>query len=339
MHLRENVSLARYTTFGIGGPARWFAEAYTESDILEALAFARDRTISLFVLGGGSNVLISDAGFDGLVLNICLKGIHENGGKLNVAAGEEWDAVVAYAVSRDLAGLECLSGIPGRTGGTPVQNVGAYGQEVSQTITHVRVYDREAAEFLVLSNADCRFTYRISIFNTTARDRFIVTNVNFQLVPGGAPNLSYADLKRHFSGRADSPTLTEVREAVRSIRHSKGMLIVAGDPDSHSAGSFFRNPIVPTALHRDLCARYGAVPSYLVDESRVKVPAAWLVEQAGFRKGYTLGRAAVSSKHTLALINRGNARATDILALRDQISREVENKFGIRLEPEPVYVG
>ncbi len=339
MHLRENVSLARYTTFGIGGPGRWFVEAYTESDLLEALAFAGDRALPLFILGGGSNVLISDTGFDGLVLKICLQGIHETAGALTAAAGEEWDRVVAYAVARDLAGIECLSGIPGSTGGTPVQNVGAYGQEVSQTITYVRVYDRVAAEFTELSNADCRFTYRTSIFNTSARDRFIVTSVTFQLVPSGAPNLSYTDLKGHFTGRADSPTLAEVRDAVRSIRHSKGMLIVAGDPDFRSAGSFFRNPIVSTTIHQDLSRRYGAIPSYPFAEGRVKIPAAWLVEHAGFYKGYTLGRAAVSSKHTLALTNRGNARAKDILALRDQITSEIENKFGIHLEPEPVYVG
>jgi UDP-N-acetylmuramate dehydrogenase len=339
VHLRENVSLARYTTFGIGGPARWFAEAETESDILEACAFARDREVPLQVLGGGSNVLIADKGFNGLVLHVALRGIHEANGTLEVAAGEEWDPVVAYALARDLAGLECLSGIPGLTGGTPVQNVGAYGQEVSQTITQVRAYDREAGDFVDLSNAECGFSYRSSIFNSSARDRYIVTRVTFQLVPGGSPNLSYADLQRYFAGKNGIPTLPEVRDAVRSIRYSKGMLIVAGDPDSRSAGSFFRNPIVSTELHLDLSRRYGIIPSYPVDNTRVKLPAAWLVEHAGFCKGYTLGRAGVSSKHTLALTNRGHARASDILALRDQITQTVEEKFGIRLEPEPVYIG
>jgi UDP-N-acetylmuramate dehydrogenase len=339
VHLRENVSLARYTTFDIGGPARWFTEAETESDILEACAFARNRAVPLQVLGGGSNVLIADKGFDGLVLHVALRGIREVDGTLEVAAGEEWDPVVAYTVARDLAGLECLSGIPGLTGGTPVQNVGAYGQEVSQTITQVRAYDREAADFVDLSNAECGFSYRASIFNSSARDRYIVTRVTYRLVPGGAPSLSYADLQRHFAGQSETPTLLEVRDAVRSIRFGKGMLIVPGDPDSRSAGSFFRNPIVTTELHHDLNRRYGTVPSYPVDDMHVKLPAAWLVEHAGFCKGYTLGRAGVSSKHTLALTNRGRARAADILALRDQITRTVEEKFGIRLEPEPVYIG
>jgi len=339
VHLRENVSLARYTTFGIGGPARWFTAAETESDILEASAFARDRGVPMQVLGGGSNVLVADKGFDGLVLHVALRGIHEADGTLEVAAGEEWDPVVAYALARALAGLECLSGIPGLTGGTPVQNVGAYGQEVSQTITQVRAYDREAGDFVNLSNAECRFSYRTSIFNSSARDRYIVTRVMFRLVTGGSPNLSYADLQRYFAEKNGMPTLSEVRDAVRSIRYNKGMLIVAGDPDSHSAGSFFRNPIVTTELHHDLHRRYGTVPSYPVDDTRVKLPAAWLVEHAGFCRGYTLGRAGVSSKHTLALTNRGDARAADILALRDQITQTVEEKFGIRLEPEPVYIG
>jgi UDP-N-acetylmuramate dehydrogenase len=238
--LRENVSLARYTTFNIGGPARWFAEAETESDILETLAFAQARALPLLVLGGGSNVLVADAGFAGVVLHVSFRGIRQVDDTLEVAAGEEWDPVVAYAVAHNLAGLECLSGIPGLTGGTPVQNVGAYGQEVSQTITRVRAYDREVADFVELSNADCGFSYRTSIFNSSSRDRYIVTRVRFRLVHGGAPTLSYADLQRYFSGKAGAPNLAEVRDAVRSIRQMKGMLIVAGDPDSRSAGSFFR---------------------------------------------------------------------------------------------------
>ena len=338
MHLRENVSLARYTTLSIGGPARWFAEIETESDILEALAFAHTRTLPIQILGGGSNVLIADAGFNGLVLHIGLRGIREHNSTLEVAAGEEWDPIVAYAIERNLAGIECLSGIPGRTGGTPVQNVGAYGQEVSQTITQVRAYDRKAAVFVTLSNADCGFTYRTSIFNTTARDRYIVTSVTFALTPNGAPNLSYDDLQRHFANHNHAPTLAEVRNAVREIRHRKGMLIVTGDPDARSAGSFFRNPIVTTQQHHDLIARYGTIPSYTINDHQVKIPAAWLVENAGFNKGYTLGRAGVSSKHTLALINRNHATAADILALRDQITQTVQDKFQIHLEPEPVYI-
>lgn len=338
VHLRQNVSLARYTTFRIGGRARWFARAESEDDIRKAIALAKDRLLPLFVLGGGSNVLIADQGFNGLVLHIDIKGIRESDATLTAAAGEEWDPVVAYAVERNCAGIECLSGIPGRVGGTPVQNVGAYGQEVSQTIAQVRAYDREFDRFVDLSNADCGFSYRTSIFNTAARNRYIVSSVTFQLVRGGPPNIMYYDLERHFASNHQTATLTAVREAVREIRKRKGMLITSGDPDSRSAGSFFRNPIVPAEVHRGLCARYGAIPSYPVDDARVKLPAAWLVEHAGFAKGYSLGRAGVSSKHTLALINRGRAHAADILALRDQITQAVEKKFGIHLEPEPVYV-
>jgi UDP-N-acetylmuramate dehydrogenase len=335
----EYVSLAPYTTFKIGGPARWFAEATSEDEILEATDFARSRNLPLFILGGGSNLLVSDEGFPGLVLHIALRGIEQAYQLFRVGAGENWDEFVTYAVAQNYGGVECLAGIPGTVGGTPVQNVGAYGQEVAETIAAVRVLDLNSLEVKDLPPAKCKFSYRRSIFNSTQRGRYIVTRVDYALRKDGPAHLAYLDLKKHFAG-ASEPSLGEVSSAVRRIRHQKGMLIADGDPDCRSAGSFFKNPIIGAERFSRIAAKFvAAVPSYPAGEGFFKVPAAWLVEQAGFHKGYALGPAGISSRHTLALINRGNAKATDILALRDQIVAAVERQFRIRLEPEPVFLG
>ncbi len=247
MQVHQHVPLAPLTTFQVGGPARYFVEARGESDVCAAVAEARSREWPLFVLGGGSNLVISDAGWPGLVLKIALTGIAErrDGACMlfDAAAGEDWDRFVAHTVARDCAGIECLSGIPGTVGGTPVQNVGAYGQDVSETITSVRVLDTAAGEIRDLENRDSGFAYRTSIFNTRERGRYIVLRVSFALMPGGSPHIEYADLKRHFAGRSTPPTLAETREAVRAIRLGKAMLIVPGDDDCRSAGSFFKNPV------------------------------------------------------------------------------------------------
>jgi UDP-N-acetylmuramate dehydrogenase len=339
MHLFENVPLAPYTTFGIGGPARWFADADSEAAILEAVHFARERNLPLFVLGGGSNLLVSDHGFPGLVLHIALKGIAQEGSLFQAAAGEIWDTFVSLAVAQNCAGIECLAGIPGTVGGTPVQNVGAYGQEVAETIVNVRALDLTALVFTDLPPSACGFAYRQSIFNSTERGRYIVTRVDFQLRPSGDRNLSYADLKRHFQNAPHLPSLQEVSVAVREIRHSKGMLLVPGDSDCRSAGSFFRNPVIPEAHYARIAAEsVTPVPRYPAGNALVKLPAAWLLDQAGFHKCFTLGNAGISSRHTLALINRGHATAQDILTLRDQIVSTIEEKFQIRLEPEPVWL-
>jgi UDP-N-acetylmuramate dehydrogenase len=339
MQYREQVPLAPYTTFKIGGPARWFAEAATEADILDAVEFARARNLPLFALGGGSNLLISDDGFQGLVLRIGLKGIEQRGDTFNVAAGEDWDNLVTHAVERDYAGIECLAGIPGTAGGTPIQNVGAYGQEVSETIVRVRVLKLDTLNFEEFSNADCGFAYRRSIFNTTERGRYIVTRVSYQLRESGAPKIAYADLKRHFQNTS-SPSLSQVSDAVRQIRRGKGMYIVAGDPDCRSAGSFFKNPVVSAEQYERIAAQETSeIPHYPAADGAVKIPAAWLLEHAGFHKGYAMGAAGISSRHTLALVNRGSAKAADIFALRDRIFSEVAAKYGIRLEPEPVLLG
>lgn len=345
MQVFEQVSLAPYTTFRIGGSARWFIEALSEEDILEGVRFSRERGAPLFVLGGGSNLLVSDAGFPGVVLHIALKGIEqqEQGTRtrFSVAAGENWDEFVSMAVDRNCGGVECLAGIPGSVGGTPVQNVGAYGQEVAETIRLVRALDLQTMHFVELSTSECGFAYRRSIFNTSHRDRYVVTRVHYELENNADAVVSYADLKWFFRNRESHPTLAKVSSAVREIRYGKGMLIVPGDPDCRSAGSFFKNPVI-SADHfaRIVAGSNGAdVPHYPAADGQVKVPAAWLLDQAGFHKGYALGRAGISNKHTLALINRDGASASDIIALRDAIIVTVEAKFAIRLEPEPVWVG
>ena len=341
MQLKENVPLAPLTTFRIGGPARWYAEATTEDEIVEAVAFAHEQEIPLFVLGGGSNLLISDAGFPGLVLHIALRGIERRpDGTFVAAAGEDWDQFVSTAVQANYGGIECLAGIPGSVGGTPVQNVGAYGQEVSQTIVSVRALDLRSNEFVDLPTELCGFEYRRSIFNSTQRGKHIVSGVTYKLVNNAESMINYADLKRHFQEWEGRPSLAEVAAAVREIRRGKGMLLVEGDPDCSSAGSFFKNPVVPEEVFARIANESDApVPHYEAGPHMTKIPAAWLLEHAGFPKGYALGRAGISSRHTLALINRGGASAEDVIALRDKILDAVESRFGIRLEPEPVFVG
>ncbi len=343
MQIKERQLFSPWTTFGIGGPARWFVEASTETDVAEAAEWARERHLPLFVLGGGSNVLVADSGFDGLVLHVGMKGIERDGPRLRVAAGETWDHCVEQAIDAHLAGVECLAGIPGTVGGTPVQNVGAYGQEAASVIERVRAFDLVQRTFVELTNDECGFAYRHSRFNSTDRGRYIVTRVDYQLQENGAPLIAYQDLKAHFADRAASPTLAETAEAVRSIRRSKGMLLVEGDSDCRSAGSFFKNPAVTPDVAervRQVAAESGTTPRlFPAGDGFVKVPAAWLIEHAGFKKGYAAGAAGISSRHTLALVNRGGATAAEILALANRIAEAVEARFGIRLQREPELVG
>ena len=349
MRIEENKPLAPLTTLGIGGPARWFIDAQNEEAIAEAAAWAREKEIPLFVLGGGSNLLVADAGFSGLVVHIGLKGVRVHEGTVSsgervyeVAAGEDWDQFVQRTVDDDCAGVECLAGIPGTVGGTPVQNVGAYGQEVSTTIHRVRAFDLQKHVFVDFSSADCAFAYRRSRFNSTDRGRFVVTHVDYRLKPHGAPTLKYADVQKHFAAGA-KPGLHVVAETVRSIRQAKGMLLVDGDPDCHSAGSFFKNPIVSAERVAAVTSAAGAEPPRFPAgtgiENGVKLPAAWLIEKAGFTKGYSLGRAGISTKHTLALVNRGGATAAEIIALSQKIREAVVRQFGIQLQMEPVMLG
>jgi UDP-N-acetylmuramate dehydrogenase len=349
MLLQENVPLAPLTTFRLGGPARFFVDAKSVGEVQEAVTFVRSKNLALFILGGGSNLLVADSGWPGLVLKVGLTGIDRRAGEIDgkvlfdVGAGESWDDFVSRAVLAQCAGVECLSGIPGSVGGTPVQNVGAYGQEVSETIESVEVLDNNDGEVRELYREACGFGYRSSIFNTTERGRFVILRVAYALSAGGEPHIAYADLKRHFEGRETSPTLAETRKAVQDIRARKGMLIVPGDPDSLSAGSFFKNPVISGEQHEELRRRAAAkgltLPSYPALEKSKKVSAAWLVEHSGFARGYGLGRAGISSKHALAIVNRGGATAAEVLALKDQIQQRVEEIWGVRLEPEPVMVG
>lgn len=349
--IRERVRLAPYTTLGIGGPARFFVDALTEDDVLNAVDWAVDRSLPVFILSGGSNVLVSDDGFAGLVVRVAIRGISSRarGSTMLVtaAAGEVWDHFVAWCVERHLAGVECLSGIPGSVGGTPVQNVGAYGQEVSETIQAVRAYDRQQRRVVELSSRECRFSYRASIFNTTERDRYVVLAVTFALTMHGHPALKYQELKNHFAGRGGLPSLDEVREAVRAIRAKKGMLIVPHDADCRSAGSFFKNPVITidrlaeieqVARKQRLIGKGDSLPHFAAPEGGVKIPAAWLIEQAGFQKGLVKGRVGLSSKHPLAIINRGGATASEVLWLMREIQERVQEKFGVKLTPEPVFV-
>ena len=352
MLLEENVPLAPLTTFKLGGPARYFVEAKTTGEVQEAVALARSKNLPIFVLGGGSNLVVADAGWPGLVLKVGILGIdqsaepsreHEGRILFDVGAGESWDRFVWNAIRANCAGVECLSGIPGSVGGTPVQNVGAYGQEVAETIESVHVLDLKDGQLRELCREACGFSYRSSIFNTTERGRFIVLRVIYALTPGGEPRITYADLKRHFEGRETPPNLAETREAVRHIRALKGMLIVPGDPDCQSAGSFFKNPVLTEEQHEELKKRASArgltVPSYPALETRKKVSAAWLVERSGFTKGFGFGHVGISSKHALAIVNHGGASAAEVVALKDQIQHRVEEVFGVRLEPEPVMIG
>jgi len=332
------------TTLGVGGRARWFARATDVEEAAAAVKWSGDRSVPLFVLGGGSNLVVADGGFDGLVLQMALGGVdfRANGDatRVHVGAGEPWDEVVAVAVSRGLAGLECLSGIPGTTGGTPIQNVGAYGQDVSRSIASVTVLDRMTGATKVLTGRDCRFGYRTSRFKGEDAGRFLVCDVTFEL-RAGPPTLAYPDVITELERRRlTAPSPADVRDAVLSIRRGKGMVIDPTDPDTRSVGSFFMNPVVDAAHVPRLTSEGGGrAPAYELPGGRVKIPAAWLIEQSGFARGYEAGAAGISSKHPLAIVNRGAATARDVLALAVQIKRKVADRFGIWLRPEPAFVG
>jgi len=338
LEIREEVALAPLTTFGVGGAAKFFAVAKSEADVTQAVEWAAAHGVPLFVLGGGSNMLVRDEGFNGLALQMQIGGIEDLGnGLFAVGAGESWDGFVERMVAAGYSGIECMAGIPGSVGGTPVQNVGAYGQEVSETIVSVRAYDRDAGMFVELRKDACRFRYRQSRFNTEEPGRFIVSQVIFRLLMDGAPTLKYAELKERVSPTA---SLAEVARTVREIRRGKGMLLVEGDPEIHTAGSFFKNPVVEAEMLAPVAAAAGVevdkVPHWPAGVGKIKLPAAWLLEQAGFVKGWGTGPVGISSRHTLALVNRGSATFGDVLRVKCEIDEKVWERFGIRLEREPV---
>ena len=349
MHLEEHKSLAPYTTIGLGGPARWFVSCRTQEDVIEALKWAAVNQQRVFLLAGGSNSLIADKGFPGLVIHIHLTGLKwQNSGSVTVSAGEDWDAFVKTAVTQGFAGVECLSGIPGSVGSTPIQNVGAYGQEVKDTITSVQVLSRRTLTPHTFTKDQCDFSYRMSRFKGHDRDQFVITSVTFQLKPDGGPTILYPELAKALEENpawhgalSSAEKLKLTRETVLQIRARKGMVVNPQEPDSRSLGSFFTNPIV-SSQHKD---QFLAAAQTLnlsnpplfpgVDANSWKLSAAWLIEHSGTKKGETLGGAAVSSKHSLALINKDHATTADILQLAARIKERVLKVFHIHLDQEP----
>ncbi len=352
--IQEDVSLAAQTTLGLGGPAKFFISCETEEDIRFGLAFAERRRLPLFVLGGGSNVIIADSGFDGVVLRVVLRGweVWDDGENelVTTAAGERWDDLVAFCVRRGLGGLECLSGIPGTAGATPIQNVGAYGQDVAGTIHQVRVIHRPTGATLTFAGSDCGFGYRSSRFKTLDAGTYIVTGVSFRLRKNAPPQIRYAELERLLLREglpADVPrgaaALQRVRDAVLSLRRDKGMVLDPADPDTRSVGSFFMNPVVSHSTFAAIVERQRAagqsteVPSFSAGGG-TKIPAAWLVEQAGFVRGMVRGGVGISEKHALALVNR-TGTAAELLAFAREIQNGVFHMFGVLLEMEPAVIG
>ena len=343
MQVQENVPLAPLTTIGIGGPARFFFRATSIDELREALAWASDRLLPVFLLGGGSNLLISDKGFAGLVIHLDLRGItiesEDRYAMVKVAAGEQWDAFVAKAVDNEWAGIECLSGIPGSTGATPIQNVGAYGQDVSETIARVEALDRATDRVVWFTNEECRFGYRASRFKNVERERYVVLSVTFRLERGGCATIRYPELQKYVDERGVSVAdLRGVRDAVIAIRMRKGMVLDPNDPDTRSDGSFFMNPVIGAAAYDDFARTAPDAPHYPAGDD-VKLSAAWLIERAGFGKGFTHGNVGLSTKHTLAIVNRGGGTAAEVVELVRMIQDRVREKFGVELHPEPNFVG
>ena len=344
--------LAQYTTLGLGGPARSFTPAATDSELIGAVRVADAAAELVLILGGGSNLVISDEGFPGVVVHVATRGVSfarsGEGVEVTVAAGEDWDDVVAATVAEGLAGLECLSGIPGRSGATPIQNVGAYGQEVAESIISVRAYDRLTGSVTIIPNDQCQFAYRTSMFkHGDAAGRYVVLDVTFGLHDEKLSRpVRYAELAAALGvSLGDRVPCGDARAAVLTIRGRKGMVISPDDPESRSAGSFFTNPVIDAgqlAFVESVAAarELGPVPRFDVGEGLVKVPAAWLIERSGFTKGYgTPGGARVSAKHTLALVNAGAATTSSLIALAREIRDGVQKEFGVALAPEPILIG
>jgi UDP-N-acetylmuramate dehydrogenase len=345
--IASDVPLAPFTTFELGGPARFFVEAADEDTVAEALAWADQRDLPTFIFGGGSNLLVADEGFDGLVIRMALRGLHFDGdGRVTAAAGEPWDLLVDETVARGWAGLECLSGIPGLTGATPIQNVGAYGQDVAETIRSVRVLDRGSLGVVEIDGAGCEFGYRDSAFKR-APGRQVVLAVTFALQPGGTPALRYPELVRALSP-TPAPSLADTRAAVLSLRRRKSMVIDPADPNRRSAGSFFTNPLVAPAdaarvaaqaVAEGLVASPEDVPRFPAADGMVKLAAGWLIERAGLQRGMRRGTVGISSAHALALVHHGGGTTTELLDLARDVRDRVEGHFGVRLQPEPTLLG
>lgn len=353
MNLQEHKKLSEYTTMRLGGPARYFTSCATVAELCEALEYAKTHRYPVHILGGGSNTIFPDNGFHGLVVKIDFKGITiaDDGAFVIVTAnaGEEWDSFVKSMVSQGHAGIECLAGIPGLVGATPIQNVGAYGQEVKETILRVRVLDRSTLNEFELTNAGCEFDYRQSRFKKQDADKYIITAVTYRLQKNGRPTVNYPEVRKIVESAiplaklADgAESLEAVRNVVLSLRRKKSMVIDPDDPNTRSAGSFFMNPVVSVDHYNSIVERWNregdgsSMPVYDVG-GKVKISAAWLIEKSGFSKGYTKNGAGISDRHTLALVNRGGT-ADALLVLAHEIQEKVEQVFSVRLAPEPVIV-
>ena len=350
----RDAPLSELTTLRLGGAARRMVDATDDDEVVEAVRAADAAGEPLLVLAGGSNVVVADEGFPGTVVRVLTQGVEERGAgdrtHLTVAAGEEWDELVARCVASGLAGVECLAGIPGSVGATPIQNVGAYGQEVAETIASVRAYDRHEGEVVELAPGDCGFAYRSSRFKRAERGRFVILTVAFELrrSPVSGP-LRYGELARAVGASdrdRDGAAIDQVREAVLALRRAKGMVVDPADPDSVSAGSFFTNPVLPAEEFAELRRRAqgrlgdgGQPPAWPQDGGAVKTSAAWLIERAGFHRGYGDGPIGLSRKHTLAIVNRGGGTAAQLVDLARELRDGVRDAFGVTLEPEPVLVG
>jgi UDP-N-acetylmuramate dehydrogenase len=350
LQIVDQAPLAPLTTLDLGGPARHLVTVADEASALDALAWAGDRDLPVFVLGGGSNVVVADTGFPGLAIRVALRGLafEEEGERvrMRVAAGETWDDVVAEAVRRGLGGLECLSGIPGLAGATPIQNVGAYGQDVAETIVSVTAVDRRTSRVVDLPAAACAFAYRDSAFKHEPH-RWLVLGVTFALRADGVPSVRYPELANALAAGVDPPTLAGVRATVIALRRAKSMVIDPADPNRRSVGSFFMNPVVSTAeadrlvaqlLAEQIVADASAVPRFPAGAGRVKLSAAWMIERAGLTRGLRAGPVGISSRHTLALVHHGGGTTSELLALADRVRDTVERRFGVRLQREPVLV-
>ncbi len=351
---RQGVALGPLTTIGLGGPARLYGEAASEAELRDALTEARQAKLPVQVLGGGSNTVFSDRGYPGLVLRVALRGLEvRTDGEdalITAAAGEDWDPFVAQCVEQGLQGVECLSGIPGSVGATPIQNVGAYGQEVSQTLVRLWAIDRQTLEAVSFAGSECGFAYRQSRFKREDAGRYIITRVAYRLRRGARPALVYPELARAARSlgvqeAAPGEALQLTREAVLTLRRGKSMVYDPKDPNSRSVGSFFLNPVLDETAYRTLRERLRQhfpddppePPTFPAEGGR-KVPAAWIIERAGFRKGLRRGGAGISENHTLALVNYSGTTA-ELLALADEIEAGVERAFGVHLQREPVIVG
>ena len=350
LSIRSDVPLAPRTTLELGGPARFLAEITDAGDALAALEWAKVKALPVFVLGGGSNLVVADLGFAGLVLHMKMRGVRwsEKAGELRaeIAAGEVWDNVVCAAAERELWGIECLSGIPGTAAAAPVQNIGAYGQEVAESLRSVRVLDRATLGTREMAPDECDFGYRTSLFKRQP-DRFVILSVTLGFPAGSKPSLRYAELASALADQ-ESPSPLAVRDMVLALRRKKSMVWDESDPNHRSAGSFFTNPIVSAELaaqitHRCVAAGLMADPSgmpcFSLPDGRVKLAAGWLIERAGICKGLRMGAVGVSTRHALALVHHGGGSTADLVRLARHVRSTVFDRFAVELEPEPVFLG